>query len=159
MKPYPHIYTAGAQGLATGMVPVASSGLPDIETAPPPEFDGPGGVWSPEALLVASIANCFVLTFRGVSRAAKFEWAQVGCQVDGVLERISGVTQFTRFTTRATLSVKPGVDHAKARELLERAEKVCLVANSLRGERLLEVELIEEAAERHDAEAGLEAAL
>jgi organic hydroperoxide reductase OsmC/OhrA len=129
------------------MVPVASAGLPDIETAPPPEFDGPGGVWSPEALLVASIANCFILTFRGVSRAAKFDWAHVECAVDGVLEKASGVTQFTRYTTRAILRVRPGVDHAKARELLERAEKVCLVANSLRGERLIEIEVIEEAAE------------
>jgi organic hydroperoxide reductase OsmC/OhrA len=147
MRPYPHVYTAGASASATGMVPVASVGLPDIESAPPPEFDGPGGVWSPETLLVASIANCFILTFRGVSRAAKFDWAHVACQVDGVLERVSGVTQFTRFTTRATLSVNPGVDHAKARELLERAEKVCLVANSLRGERLIELEVIEEATE------------
>jgi len=147
MKPYPHVYTAGAHGSATGMVPVSSVGLPDLETAPPPEFDGPDGVWSPETLLVASIANCFILTFRGVSRAAKFEWAQVECQVDGVLERVAGVTQFTRFTTRATLRAKPGIDHAKARELLERAEKVCLVANSLRGERLIELEVIEEAAE------------
>jgi len=147
MKPYPHVYTASAHGSASGMVPVASAGLPDIETAPPPEFDGPGGVWSPEALLVASIANCFILTFRGVSRAAKFDWAHVECAVDGVLEKASGVTQFTRYTTRATLRVRPGVDHAKARELLERAEKVCLVANSLRGERLIEIEVIEAAAE------------
>jgi organic hydroperoxide reductase OsmC/OhrA len=145
MKPYPHTYTAGAHGSGTGMVPVTSIGLPDIETAPPPEFDGPGCVWSPEALLVASIANCFILTFRGVSRAAKFEWEQVECQVDGVLERVAGITQFTRFTTRATLRTKPGIDRAKARELLERAEKVCLVANSLRGERLIEIEMIEEA--------------
>lgn len=59
------------------MVPVTSTGLPDLETARPPEFDGPGGVWSPEALLVASNANCFILAFRGVSKAAKFEWEQV----------------------------------------------------------------------------------
>jgi organic hydroperoxide reductase OsmC/OhrA len=129
------------------MVPIASVGLPDIASAPPLEFDGPGDVWSPETLLVASIADCFILTFRGVARAAKFEWAQVDCHVDGVLERVSGVTSFTRFTTWAALKVHPGVDHAKARELLERAEKVCLVANSLRGERLLKVEVIEEAAE------------
>jgi organic hydroperoxide reductase OsmC/OhrA len=143
MKPYPHTYTVNAHGSASGSVPVASAGLPDIESAPPPEFDGPGGVWSPETLLVASIANCFILTFRGVSRAAKFEWVRLQCQVDGVLERLEGVTQFTRFTTRATLRVSSATDRAKAHELLERAEKVCLVANSLRGERALVVEVID----------------
>ena len=151
MKAYPHTYSVSAQGSAMGSVPVVSQGLPAIATAPPPEFDGPGGVWSPETLLVAAIADCFILTFRGVSRAAHFAWEKLEAQVDGTLERISGVTQFTQYNTRATLTVKAGTDHAKARELLERAEKVCLVANSLRGERMLEVQLLElsEVAQSH----------
>ncbi len=143
MKPYPHIYQVSALGKVTGTVPVASQGVPDIQTAPPPEFDGPGDVWSPETLLVAAVANCFILTFRAVSRAARFEWEQLECSVEGVLERVSGVTQFSKFSTRAKLTVKAGSDSAKAQELLQRAEKACLVANSLRGERHLETELIE----------------
>ena len=138
MKAYPHVYRVGAQGSASGAVLVSSAGLPELQTAPPPEFDGPPGVWSPETLLVASIADCFILTFRGVARASHFEWDELEAQVEGTLERVAGVTQFTRYVTRARLNVKPNADHAKARELLERAEKICLVANSLRGERLLE---------------------
>lgn len=145
MKPYPHTYSVSARGSMAGTVPVGSHGVPDIETAPPTEFGGPGDVWSPETLLVAAAANCFILTFRGVSRAANFAWEQLECQVDGVLERVSGVTQFSKFTTRATLTVKAGADHAKAQELMERAEKVCLVANSLRGERHLETQIVEKA--------------
>jgi organic hydroperoxide reductase OsmC/OhrA len=138
MKPYPHVYQATARGTAAGTVQVNSTDLSDLATAPPPEFDGPGGVWSPETLLVASIADCFILTFRGVSRPAHLEWQSLDAKVEGTLERIEGVTRFTRYLTRAVLTVNPGVDHAKAKELLERAEKVCLVANSLRGERVLE---------------------
>ncbi|MGO9037961.1 MAG: OsmC family protein [Steroidobacteraceae bacterium] len=138
MKPYPHVYQVRAQGSASGAVRVSSADLPDVQTAPPPEFGGPGAVWSPETLLVASIADCFILTFRGVARAAHLEWDSLDAQVEGTLERMAGVTQFTRYATRAILTVKPNADHAKARELLERAEKICLVANSLRGERLLD---------------------
>jgi organic hydroperoxide reductase OsmC/OhrA len=138
MKAYPHIYRVDAKGSATGNVLVTSADVTDIATAPPPEFDGPGGVWSPETLLIASIADCFVLTFRGVSRAAHLEWEKLQAQVEGTLERVAGITQFSRYVTRAVLTVKSGTDHVKAKELLERAEKVCLVANSLRGERLLE---------------------
>jgi organic hydroperoxide reductase OsmC/OhrA len=145
MKPYPHTYSVSARGAVAGSVAVASQGVPDIQTAPPPEFDGPGDVWSPETLLVAAVANCFILTFRGVSRAARFEWEQLECHVEGVLERVSGVTQFSKFSTRAKLTVKAGLDSAKAQELLQRAEKGCLVANSLRGERHLEAEIIERA--------------
>ena len=139
MKPYPHIYSVNASGSATGIVPVVTQGVPVIDTAPPPEFDGPGDVWSPETLLVGAVANCFILTFRGVTRAAKFDWERVECQVEGLLERSAGFTQFSKFTTRATLHLSAQADRAKAHKLLERAEKLCLIANSLRGERHLEV--------------------
>jgi organic hydroperoxide reductase OsmC/OhrA len=143
VNPYPHSYTVTAKGSASGAVSVVSTGLPAMATAPPPEFDGPGGVWSPETLFIAAVADCFILTFRGVSRAARYEWVGLEAHVDGTLERVSGVTQFVRYITRATLTVQSNADHGKARELLERAEKLCLVANSLRGERALEVQVRE----------------
>lgn len=143
MHPYPHHYHAAAIGAPTGAVTASSPTLPDLSTAPPPEFDGPGGVWSPETLLIAAIADCFILTFRGVSRASKFEWSKLECTVEGVLERVDGVTQFTRYVTRAKLTAAPGVDRAKAAQLLEKAEHVCLVANSLKGARSIEVEIVE----------------
>lgn len=139
MHPYPHVYSVSASGAATGVVPVTASGVPTIDTAPPPEFDGPGGLWSPETLLVAAVANCFILTFRGVARAAKLEWERVECRVEGVLERTEGVTRFSRFRTHATLHLAAAADRSKAHDALERAEQLCLIANSLRGERQLEV--------------------
>ena len=145
MHPYPHQYLASATGSPSGAVTVASPQLPDIETAPPPEFDGPGGVWSPESLLCAAVADCFILTFRGVTRAAKFEWLGLECRVQGTLERVDGKSQFTKFVTFATLKVPAGTDVAKARSLLERAEHGCLIANSLLGARSLEMEVVDTA--------------
>lgn len=144
MHPYPHLYRAAARGSPAGAVTVASPPLPDIETAPPPEFDGPGGTWSPETLLCAAVADCFILTFRGVSRAAKFDWLKLECRVEGTLERVESQSQFTRFASHVTLTVPAGADAVKARALLERAEHGCLVANSLRGTRTLVTEVIEE---------------
>jgi organic hydroperoxide reductase OsmC/OhrA len=142
MHPYPHTYIASAAAENTGPVAVTSSQLPNLETAPPPEFDGPGGVWSPETLLCASIADCFVLTFRAVCRAARFEWSHVECRVEGVLERVDRTPQFTRYVTFAKLTVAADADIAQARELLERAERSCLVSNSLRGSRTLEAQVV-----------------
>lgn len=142
MHPYPHVYRVSAAGAASGAVTVSSPQLPELQTAPPPEFDGPGGVWSPETLLCAAVADCFILTFRGVSRAARFEWLKLDCRVEGTLERAEGGSQFTGFVTVATLTVAEGTDPAKARALLERAEHSCLVSNSLRGARRLEVEIV-----------------
>ena len=143
MHPYPNVYHANAAGSATGPVAASSGELPALATAPPVEFDGPGATWSPETLLVAAIADCFILTFRGVSHAAKFSWMTLECAVDGTLERVDGITRFSRFATRATLTVEAGADQAKARALMERAERGCLVANSLQGERTLEVAISE----------------
>ena len=42
MHPYPHVYTATAGGRPEGAVALTSPGLPEIATAPPPEFGGPG---------------------------------------------------------------------------------------------------------------------
>jgi organic hydroperoxide reductase OsmC/OhrA len=141
MHPYPHTYVASASGESDGPVSVSSPQLEGFDSAAPPEFDGPGGVWSPETLLCASIADCFILTFRAVARAARLEWIELACRVEGVLERVNQASQFTRFTTFVKLQIPGGVNEDKARELLERAERSCLVANSLRGTRKLESQI------------------
>jgi organic hydroperoxide reductase OsmC/OhrA len=142
VHPYPHTYVVAATGDPAGTVAVSSSNLPNLHTAPPPEFDGPGGMWSPESLLCASLADCFILTFRVVSRAARLEWQRLECRLEGVLDRVERTPQFTRFTIFATLTITPGTDTAKARELLERAERSCLIANSLRASRALNAQVL-----------------
>jgi organic hydroperoxide reductase OsmC/OhrA len=142
VHPYPHLYTASAAARPSGSVSVTSPRLPEIATAPPAEFDGPGDAWSPETLFIAAIADCFILTFRAVASGSKFEWTGLTCRVEGVLDRAEGVTQFTRYTTFATLEIPQAGDVAKARTLLEKAEHRCLVANSLRGTRALVAEVV-----------------
>src|SRR5690242_17850317 len=142
MKPYPHHYVASASARAADSVMISAADLPAIRTAAPPEFDGPGDAWSPETLLCAAVADCFILTFRGVARAAHLDWLSLDCRVEGVLEHVGDTTQFTRFVTTARLTVPPEADTSKARRLLNRAEYGCLIANSLRGTQTLSAEVI-----------------
>lgn len=143
MHPYPHRYQVAATAEAEGEVRIAGSGLPDLATMPPPEFDGPPGYWSPETLLVAAIGDCFILSFRAVARASKLEWHALSAEVQGLLERVEGGSRFTRFETRARLVVPVGTDPARAHLLLEKAEKICLVSNSLSAVRHLECEVVQ----------------
>jgi organic hydroperoxide reductase OsmC/OhrA len=138
MHPYPHRYVVRASAAPEGDVPVDSAGLPTLHTAPPAEFDGPGDRWSPETLLCAAVADCFLLSFRGVARASKLEWTALECSVDGTLERVEGRTRFTQILVQATLRVPAGTDHDRAMKLMEKAEHVCLISNSLVAERRLE---------------------
>ncbi|WP_332824301.1 OsmC family protein [Ramlibacter sp.] len=134
MHPLPHHYRAQAQGAATGDVTVVAPGLPPIATQPPPEFDGPEGFWSPETLLLASIADCYILSLRAVARASKLEWISLQVDVAGVLDKVDGVTRFTRFTLTPRLLLPAGTQESTALNVLKKAKSVCLVTNSLHAE-------------------------
>ena len=138
MHPYPHLYQVRAAARPEGEVAVDSDRLPTLQTAPPAEFDGPGDRWSPETLLCAAVADCFILSFRAIARASKFEWQSLECGVEGKLDRVEGKSRFTHIQVKATLRVAAGTDEARAVKLLEKAEQSCLITNSLLAERHLE---------------------
>ena len=146
MQKFPHHYAVAASASADGNVELSSDGLDDIESAAPVEFDGPGGKWSPETLLVAAVADCFVLSFKAVARASKFSWVALRCDVEGVLDRVDNVTRFTEFNLRVVLDIAPGSDEQRAMRLLEKSEQVCLITNSLNAETHLNAELRSSAA-------------
>ena len=141
MQDYPHHYVVAAAAQSDSNVQLASPGLDNIESAGPAEFGGPGDLWSPETLLVASVADCFILSFKAIARASKFEWTALSCDVVGALDRIERVTRFTGFNVRAVLEVPDGTDEDKARRLLDKAERGCLITNSLIANSHLEAEV------------------
>lgn len=141
MHPFPHRYVVNTAMRPVGDVPLSAEGVRIIESAPPKEFDGPGNQWSPEGLLTAAVADCFVLGFRAIATASKFAWVSLESRTEGTLDRIDGKMRFTRFDTHAKLLVPAGADVERAKKLLEKAESACLVANSLSSERHLTVEV------------------
>ena len=142
MQDMPHHYRVSASAEADGNILLQEDNLPQLVSAPPAEFGGPGDQWSPEHLLVASIADCFILTFRAVARASKLEWSSIDSSAVGVLDRVDRETKFTEFTVKATLAVPEGTDMDKAQRLLEKSEAACLITNSLSAECHLETEII-----------------
>ncbi len=133
MHEYPHHYRVAAAAESQGDVALTSPGLDPIASAPPAEYDGPGDRWSPETLLVAAVADCFILTFRGVAKASKLAWLSLECDVVGTLARTDGTTRFTQFEIDATLVVPEGTDEVRAHRLIEKAEAGCLITSSLSG--------------------------
>lgn len=144
MQDLPHQYHVSANAEAAGNIALKAENLPLLISAPPAEFGGPGDQWSPEHLLVASVADCFILTFRAVARASKLEWSNIESSAVGVLDRVGRLTQFTSFTVSATLTVPAGTNVDKAQLLLEKSEAGCLITNSLTGETHLETRIIVE---------------
>ena len=142
MHPFPHNYPVTATAHFDSNVRLTAPGVSAIKSAGPVEFGGPGDLWSPESLLVASVADCFVLSFRAITRAARFEWEDLECSVTGTLDRIEGESRFTEFRVKAILTVAPGTDAAKAEKLLHKAEHACLITNSLLADSHLETAVV-----------------
>lgn len=142
MHPLPHHYRVGAfTAPHDPVLSIDSPGVPPLHTTTPPEFDGPDGQWSPETLLVASVLDCFALTFRGIARASRLDWTSLTCRATGTLERVDHVMQFTGFTIDAQVEI-PDAAHADlARHVAEKADRTCLIANSLKGAIRLHVDV------------------
>lgn len=133
MQTFPHHYTVTAIGSHGEDVDLRGERLPTLHTATPAEFDGPGDRWSPETLLVASIGDCLALTFRGIARKSALTWTSFECDVTGTLDRVDGTTRFTSYEIRVRVRVPDGMDPDRARQVVEKAERNCLIANSLTG--------------------------
>ena len=131
MHEFPHRYRAEMSASPEGSLKIESAGLDTLWSAAPKEFDGPGDQWSPETLLVAAVVDCFGLTFRAVAQASSFEWIGLRCEGTGELDRVDRTTRFTRIALRASLEIPASADPAKAKRLLEKSERACLITNSL----------------------------
>lgn len=132
MQPFPHHYRASvAVESGAGRTAIISSpGLPDLESNAPAEFDGPGDQWSPETLIVAAVADCYVLTFRAIARASKLEWEALDVAVDGTLDKDERIVRFTEIKIHVNLTIPPESE-PRAERILQKAEENCLVTNSL----------------------------
>lgn len=141
MHNLPHLYRVGASVTPDANVLLTSQRLTEIESAAPAEFGGPGDRWSPETLLSAAVADCFVLSFKAIARASKMEWETLSCDVEGVLDKAETLVRFTEFRLKVVLTVAAGSDEKKALRLLEKAEAACLITNSLKSTSHLHAEV------------------
>jgi peroxiredoxin-like protein len=121
---------------------VAATGVAELRTAPPADFDGPGDAWSPEQFLMAAVESCFLFTLRAVARASKVEFTSLELTGEGIVDRKDGATRFTEIVLRARLTLPAGANRERAMRVLEKSEKACLISASLSTPVRLEPEIV-----------------
>lgn len=122
-----------------------SGSLPGLAVAAPPEFQGHEGLWSPEHLYVASVNVCFMTTFLAIAQNSKLEVASFCASAQGKLEKVEGVgLQIAEIILRPRVVVRSPTDLERTRRILEKAEKACLVSNSIKTAVKLEPEIFNE---------------
>ena len=144
MKPLPHRYRVVLNAGATGYASAGAEGLPNLASAPPAEFDGPGDAWSPEQLLLAAVATCFTFTLRAAAQGSRVEYISLDLTVEGTVDRRDGQMRFTEIVVRPRLQVPAGTEPARALRVLEKAERMCIVTASLATPVRLEPEIARE---------------
>src|SRR5205814_3587713 len=85
-SPFPHHYDVHLFAGNEGAI-LAAANRPDIVGGPPPEFDGKQEWWSPEHLLLSSVALCLMTTFQAFARRARLHVAGYESRVEGVLDK------------------------------------------------------------------------
>ena len=134
-----HLYKTEIEWTGERHGELRAPALPCLEVDAPPEFKGHEGVWTPEHLFVASVNSCFMTTFLAIAENSKLEVVKFHADAEGKLERVEGQgLMITHITLRAQLVLKHSRDTERALRIFEKAEKHCLIANSIRTETKLE---------------------
>ena len=142
MQALPHHYNVQAHSTPDTQVITSSQGIPELVTAGPAEFGGPGDQWSPETLMISAVASCFLLSFKAVAGASDFSWKHIQCESTGKFEKVGRIMKFTEITTKVRLLISDQAAKDKALKLLNKAEAICLVTNSLTAELKLECDIV-----------------
>ena len=86
-------------------------------------------------------------TFLAIAEMSKLEFVGFDCKAVGKLEKVEGNgLQMTEVIVKPKLVIRHGKDLERAQRILEKAEKSCLISNSIKSSVKLEPELVKAAA-------------
>ena len=116
--------------------------LPTLQVDAPPEFKGHEGVWTPEHLFVGAINSCFMTTFVAIAENSKLDFVDFDSKATGKLEKQNGSGfMITEVALYPRLTIRNARDEERALRILEKAERHCLIANSVKTTIQLEPEI------------------
>lgn len=142
-----HIYKVDLEWRSERKGEISSPDLREtIEVATPPEFPkGMAGIWSPEHLYTAAVNSCFMTTFLAIAENSKLEFKSLTCPAKGKLSKVEGKFVMSQIILEPVLTILNEEDMEKAERILIKAEKACLITNSITAEVTLEpkIELAE----------------
>ncbi len=111
---------------------VSATGKTSIPGSSDPAFRGDGTRWSPEDLLVGSLAACHKLWYLHLCAEAGIVVDSYTDHAQGWMEEApDGSGQFVKVILRPQVSVAADSDKEKACELHDQAHSLCFIARSV----------------------------
>jgi len=141
-----HQYNVDLTWLADRKGVISSPELHDkLEVATPPEFPkGMEGIWSPEHLFTAAVSSCFMTTFLAIAENSDLDYKSLYCPAKGILSREEGKFVMSQIILEPVLTINNEDDREKALKVLIKAERACLISNSITSEVVLKPAVIVE---------------
>ena len=128
-----HIYTTSLEWTKQKRGALSSAFLPTLEVATPPNFPGGHeGIWSPEHLYTAAAEVCLMTTFLSLAEKAKLVFKSYKSEAVGTLEKVEKGFLMTKIHIRPTVVIEEESRQEEVIRLLQKAEKYCLISNSMR---------------------------
>ncbi len=114
---------------------------PEMEFSAPPELHGHAGVMTPEDAFVAAANMCVMMMFLWAAERFKIDLISYECKAEGEKKiELDRTEIFTKVTLWPKIRVR-GAEEKRVRQALQSAIKYSLVANSIKGEVIVEPEI------------------
>jgi len=110
---------------------VEPAGKPPIPGSASAHFLGDDARYNPEDLMLASLAECHLLTYLAIAAKARVVIVELEVSASGVIALVSGKMRFREATLVAVTKVASAEDTQRATELHASAHRHCFMSNSV----------------------------
>lgn len=120
-------WTSGRTGLAK-----CESSPNTIHFSEAAELGGLEGRWTPEQLLLCSLAGSFTTMFHDVARSARFEFTDLEVEIEGSVRRSrTAGSNFSEILIRPRLTVQFKEQRETGLALLRRTKAACMISRAI----------------------------
>ncbi len=110
----------------------------------PLQFGGIEKEWAPEHLFLSSLSSCYMSTLLSFIQKMNFELSHFECKVIGEIELADGKYKFTTINLFPKIYIAEEANKPKALEAIEKANRYCIISNSIDATIYYHTEIIEE---------------
>ena len=114
---------------------------PEMDFSAPPDLHGHAGVMTPEDAFVAAANTCVMMMFLWAAERFKLDLLSYECRAEGEKKiELDRTEIFTKVTLWPRIKVS-NADERRVKRALQSATKYSLVANSIKGEVIVEPQI------------------
>ena len=102
-----------------------------LDFSKPPEYRGILNTMTPEDAFVSAVITCLACTFDSIVNKMRLKVTRYESDGTGIVDRVDSIEKFTELTVNVRIVIPPETNKESIQKAIEKAQKNCLVANSL----------------------------